>query len=85
MPRIHCLYIDCNFIDASYCTAPTVEIDPDMGCATYVPIGEVDAIDEAWEEDDDDDEYGTWETEDLDLDDDEDDITDEEDDDWLDD
>lgn len=83
MPRIHCLYIDCNFIDASYCTAPTVEIDPDMGCATYVPIGEVDAIDEPWEEDDD--EYGTWETEDLDLDDDEDDITDDEDDDWLDD
>ncbi len=68
MPRIRCLYIDCNFLDASYCTASTVEIDPDLGCATYIPIGEADAIDEPWEEDDDD--YENWETEDLDIDDD---------------
>ncbi len=82
MPRIRCLYIDCNFLDASYCTAPTVEIDPDLGCATYIPIGEADVIDEPWEEDDDDD-FGTWETEDLGFDDEEDDdLADDDEDDW---
>ena len=76
MPRIHCLYVDCNFIDANYCTAPTVEIDPDMGCATYVPVGTEDLLSDDWENDEDG--YGDWEVEELDKDDD--DFTDEEDD-----
>ncbi len=86
MPRIRCLYLDCNFLDDSYCTAPNVEIDPDLGCATYVPMGEdVLLDDEEWEEDDD---YAGWETEDIDLGDDDDEIDDDDDDadaDWIDD
>jgi hypothetical protein len=84
MPRIRCLYTDCNFLDNTYCTAISVEIDPDMGCATYTPLGETDALSNAWGDDDDD--FDDWDTEDLDLDDDEDDEEDEdfddEEDDW---
>lgn len=35
MPRIHCLYEDCIFLEKGYCTAPTIELDPDDGCLTY--------------------------------------------------
>lgn len=83
MPRIRCLYMDCNFLDASYCTASNIEIDPDLGCATYAPIGEDDVISADWETEDD--EFESWDTEDLDIEDDEDDIPDDEEDDWLDD
>jgi hypothetical protein len=75
MPRIRCLYIDCNFLDDNYCTAPSVEIDPDLGCATYVPLGD-EALDDDWEEDDG---YDGWNTEDIDEDEDTDDWLDEED------
>ena len=81
MPRIHCLYVDCTFIDANYCTAPIVEIDPDMGCATYVPIGTEDLLSDEWESDDED-EYDDWETEDLDKDDDDEDFSEDDEDDW---
>ncbi|MBT3338780.1 MAG: hypothetical protein HN855_06855 [Anaerolineae bacterium] len=74
MPRIRCLYMDCNFLDDSYCTAPSVEIDPDLGCATYVPLGEV--LDDEW---DDDEGYDAWETEDISKSDGDDDDDDEED------
>jgi hypothetical protein len=73
MPRIRCLYIDCNFLDDNYCTAPSVEIDPDLGCATYVPLGD-ESLDDDWEEDEG---YDGWNTEDIDKD-------DEDTDDWLD-
>ncbi|MGD8457912.1 MAG: hypothetical protein PVF83_16150 [Anaerolineales bacterium] len=35
MPRIHCLYEDCIFLEKGFCTAPTIELDPDDGCLTY--------------------------------------------------
>lgn len=35
MPRIHCLYDDCIFLEKGYCSAPSIELDPDDGCLTY--------------------------------------------------
>lgn len=49
MPRIRCHYIDCVFLDESYCSAAAVELDPDTGCATYSP-NEEGAAGEKWEE-----------------------------------
>jgi hypothetical protein len=48
MPRIRCHYADCVFLDQGYCTAAAAEIDPDEGCLTYSPTGEV-SPEEAWE------------------------------------
>lgn len=49
MPRIRCHYIDCVFLDEGYCAAAAVELDPEEGCLTYSPSGEVSAED-AWNE-----------------------------------
>lgn len=49
MPRIRCHYADCVFLDEGYCAAAAVEIDPDVGCLTYGPSGEVSPED-AWQE-----------------------------------
>lgn len=49
MPRIRCHYVDCVFLDEGYCAAAAVELDPEEGCLTYSPSGEV-SPDEAWEE-----------------------------------
>jgi len=35
MPRIRCRYVDCVFLDDGFCSAVTVEIDPDIGCFTF--------------------------------------------------
>jgi len=75
MPRIRCHYTDCIFLDNNYCTAPSVEIDPDLGCATHVPAGG-NAEDGKWDEDESLDD---WNTEDIDVEDDGGDV-----DDWLD-
>ena len=77
MPRIRCLYLDCNFLDDNYCTAVKVEIDPDMGCATYLPVGEGDLLDDDEWDTEDDDEYAGWDTEDIDED-----FSDDDEDDW---
>ncbi len=63
MPRIRCLYLDCIFLDDNFCTAPVVEIDPDLGCATHAPMGG-DLLGEKWEEDET---LEDWDTEDIDL------------------
>ena len=69
MPRIHCLYVDCTFLDNTYCSAPTIELDPDLGCATYVPLGEEDILDDdEWEDEDEDEGFENWDTEDEDED-----------------
>ncbi|MEX2161090.1 MAG: hypothetical protein WD751_04170 [Anaerolineales bacterium] len=47
MPRIRCHYIDCVFLDEGYCAAAAVELDPEEGCMTYSPSGEVSPED-AW-------------------------------------
>lgn len=70
MPRIKCHYTDCVFIDEGYCSAASVEIDPDTGCMTYKPTDDVlaDADDEVdWEEDVEEE----WEDEELEEDDEE--------------
>jgi len=49
MPRIRCHYADCVFLDEGYCAAAATELDPEEGCLTYAPSGEVSAED-AWQE-----------------------------------
>ena len=63
MPRIHCLYLDCMFLEDGYCGATAVKIDPDIGCTTYKRSNDI-AIDEDWEEDDTDD-IDEWDEIDL--------------------
>lgn len=69
MPRIRCHYLDCGFLDEGYCSAASVEIDPDAGCKTYTPsvenISEDDWDEEVdmeeWEElDEEEDEEDLW-------------------------
>jgi len=73
MPRIRCRYIDCVYLDDDYCSAASVEIDPDEGCLTYVRIGEIP--EEEWEEE----ELGEiWEGDEVEIF-----LDDEEEDDWL--
>ena len=45
MPRIRCHYADCVFLDEGYCAAAATELDPEEGCLTYSPTGEVEAED----------------------------------------
>lgn len=49
MPRIRCHYVDCVFLDEGYCAAAAVELDPEEGCLTYSPSGEV-STEDAWDE-----------------------------------
>ena len=49
MPRVRCHYIDCVFLDQGYCAAAAAVLDPDSGCLTYSPSGEI-SPDEAWRE-----------------------------------
>ncbi len=67
MARIRCHYIDCVFLDNGHCSAAAVELDPDTGCATFVPNEEVAEKDidldeeELDDEEVDEDEDDTWE------------------------
>lgn len=62
MPRIHCHYLDCLFLDGKYCSAAAIELDPDTGCKTYQPSEDVDI--EAWDEHEDLDDWDDIEEED---------------------
>ena len=53
MPRIRCHYIDCIFLEESYCSKGAVEFDPDEGCLTY-SSGSALAGDDVWNDDKDD-------------------------------
>jgi hypothetical protein len=35
MPKIRCLYEDCIFLSKGFCTAASIELDPEDGCLTY--------------------------------------------------
>ncbi len=74
MPRIRCHYIDCVFLDDSYCSAAAIELDPDTGCITYSPSTN-GAASEDW---DDEDELEEWDE--LEDEEDEEDLWDEEED-----
>jgi len=56
MARIRCHYLDCAFLDESYCSAAQIELDPDTGCATYSPNAEA-AANEDWEDNNEDEEW----------------------------
>ena len=62
MPRIRCHYVDCVFLDDSYCSAAAVEFDPDTGCTTFSPVSETDD-EENWDEEDELEELEDLETE----------------------
>ncbi len=55
MPRIHCHYLECVFLDGKYCTAAAIELDPDIGCKTYQPRDDIDIED--WDEAEDLDDW----------------------------
>ena len=70
MPRIRCHYNECVFVDNGYCSAAAVELDPETGCATFVPNEEAASKDENLEEEEqeelegeeiDEEEDDTWE------------------------
>jgi hypothetical protein len=65
MPRIRCRYIACVFLDDGYCSAASIEVDPDIGCATYSRADDVSADDE-WIEEDEIDEWDEIDLEDED-------------------
>ena len=72
MPRIRCHYVECVFLDGGYCGTSSVEIDPEVGCMTFIHIADAseddnwdeDEIQEGWEEEEplelDDDEDDQW-------------------------
>ncbi|MBT3190234.1 MAG: hypothetical protein HN736_00425 [Anaerolineae bacterium] len=60
MPRIRCLYFNCLYLDDDICTAPSVEIDPDIGCTTYAQT-EDDLVEK-------DGSYEDWDIEDIEID-----------------
>lgn len=64
MPRIHCHYLDCVFLDGKYCSAAAMELDPDTGCKTYQPNDDVDLDD--WDDQEDLDEWNDIEEDDDD-------------------
>ena len=47
MPRIRCHYVDCVFLDAGFCGASAVEIDPEVGCMTFTHVADA-AEDDNW-------------------------------------
>ena len=64
MPRIHCHYLDCVFLDGKFCSAAAIEIDPDIGCKTYRPDGDMELSD--WDDEDDLDDWDEMDEEDDD-------------------
>jgi len=56
--KVRCHYLDCEFLDESYCSAAAIELDPDAGCKTYSPTSE-DLPEDDW--DDEEVELEEWE------------------------
>lgn len=82
MPRIRCHYDGCIHLEAGFCSADAVELDPEMGCLTFTQeetenLSE-DVEEEDWDADllEEEEEEEEWEDID-DLDDDEDELDDE--------
>ena len=54
MPRIRCHYVDCVFLDDGFCSAGSVEIDPDVGCTTYKQdsglLDDEELLEEEWDD-----------------------------------
>jgi hypothetical protein len=60
MPRIRCHYLDCAFLDENYCSAASVELDPDDGCKTFADNTEVSSDEEMIDEQEEE-ELEEWE------------------------
>ncbi|HET7088862.1 MAG TPA: hypothetical protein VFL17_09445 [Anaerolineae bacterium] len=80
MPRIRCHYEDCIFLDAGFCSAEKIELDPESGCLTYQQAEEAELVIADWEEEeadaevpDDEEDEVEWEEEEDEDDDEEDD------------
>ncbi len=58
MPKIRCLYEDCEFLDEGFCSAALIELDPDKGSLNYTPSA--DSIPEEPLDNDDEDEADEW-------------------------
>ncbi|MFQ5942384.1 MAG: hypothetical protein ACE5JF_02405 [Anaerolineales bacterium] len=61
MPRIRCHYVDCFFLDAGFCGASAVELDPEVGCMTFTHVADA-SDDDNWNEEDLEE---MWEEEEL--------------------
>jgi hypothetical protein len=68
VPRIQCSYLGCIYREGNFCRAEVVELDPQDGCLTFMPIEDMPLEDDDWdelfeeeevffEEEDDDDGY----------------------------
>ncbi len=74
MPRIRCRYIDCIFLESSFCGTDQIDLDPELGCLTYTQEEEDSAVgkEEEWEEekavDEKEEEWDEDELEDEELD-----------------
>lgn len=80
MPKIKCHYDECVFLEAGYCGAAAVELEPEAGCLTFRRDTEAEATEaEEWDEDEFEDELE--EEEELYEEEEEEDLWDEEDDD----
>jgi hypothetical protein len=70
-PKIRCFYDDCVFVDKGFCTASSIELDPEEGCLTYTEenLGEELFFEgdgaEDFEDDEDWDDAGFEELDDL--------------------
>lgn len=74
MPRIRCHYEGCTHLEGSYCSADTIQLDPEMGCLMFTQESEDVPDEEEWDEEffeeDEDEEWDLDEDlDDLDLDD----------------
>lgn len=68
MPRIRCLYEDCVFLEKGFCSAASIELDPEDGCLTYTEDPNDFISNSLIEEEDDefDDYEDSWEEEGFD-------------------
>lgn len=73
MPRIRCHYDECIFLDAGFCTAERIELDPEMGCLTFQQADEVEVVEAEYEEEEEEDVLDEEEEEEVEWDEDEDD------------
>ncbi len=53
MARIQCRYTGCVYLDDSFCSAATIQLDPDEGCLTFARRSRQD-FDDDWDDENDD-------------------------------
>ena len=85
MPRIRCRYVDCVYLESSFCGTDQIDLDPELGCLTYAQEEEETLSKEGeWEEEEvldeqvieEEEEEEEWDEDELE------DLDDEDDEDW---